>query len=519
MQLDNIAIEIKPRSSWSSFDLGCRMAVTWWRSLIGFWLVVTLPLFVLLNAWDLTWGMLIFWWCKPLYEKGLLYILSRAVFGERISIKQALRAWPAELKKDWFTTLTWRRLSPARGFNLAVAQLEGLTGVKRANRLNVLHRTTDDNSAWWTIICVHWESFLFMGLVALVGFIVPQGIDINFWQIFSSEDGQISLLFNIFLYLVYAMVAPFYISGSFAAYLNRRITLEAWDIELSFKKLIQKQPKGIRGKAISTLAAVTLLVCLSGFPQHQALADETAGSDSVVTDLLNNTQLKDSKPRDVDNIEFESEIRIERILANPPFSSEETVKKLRWIEEAPEQVEESKDSEFWPWLTSIMKIVSAISELVLWLVFGGLLVALIYFFRDHIRSLFTPSGKADTSEPMSMMSFSQAYQGDDLPDDPASEMDQLMARGAYRQLLSLMLITSLMEISKQQALPLTKSMTERECLNVIKQSIVGERSEYMHSLIDTWVKLAWAHQWPQLSKMQQLSEQWKSLFSASQAVA
>ncbi|MDO6692015.1 hypothetical protein Q4574_01910 [Aliiglaciecola sp. 3_MG-2023] len=516
MNIDNLTLEIRPRNSWRAFDLGCRMALRWYSSLVSFWLVVTLPVFVLACAIDIVWGVVAFWWLKPLYERGLLHILSRQVFGETVTAKDAIKAWPKLLKNQWFASITWRRLSPTRGFDLAIQQLEGLEGVARSRRLSILHRTTDDNTGWWTLICMGWELVIIFGLVALISYVVPAGVNFDYWQAISSEAWGVELTFNIFTYFAYLIMGPIYIAGSFAAYLNRRVILEGWDIEIGFKRALKKVVKPSMGATLSCLFA--LVLCVS--PVSETWAEDDAQKIEVPQfDNEKTSELNDTDPANQQNIEFESEVKIRAILDAPPFNGQKTETAYRWVgwgSDDDEEEEEKSDSNLPPWLTAALLFFANFSEVLMWLVFGIALLLLVYLSKDNIKGFFNQASKQPAVEELDMPLFSQAYQGDTLPDDVASEIDLLFDAQAYRKLMSLMLITSLLEISKKQALPLTKSMTERECLEVIKASVVGERSEFMQRLVDTWVHLAWAHEWPEKPTMQWLCAQWKTLFAESE---
>ncbi|GAA6186554.1 MULTISPECIES: hypothetical protein [Aliiglaciecola] len=514
MNIDNLTLEIRPRNSWRSFDLGCRMALRWYRSLISFWLVVTLPIFVLACAIDIVWGVVAFWWLKPLYERGLLHILSRQVFGETVTAKDAIRAWPRLLKKQWFASITWRRLSPTRGFDLAIQQLEGLDGVARSKRLSILHRTIDDNTAWWTFICLGWELIIIFGLVALISYVVPAGVEFDYWLVITSDNWGTELTFNLFTYLAYLLIAPIYIAGSFAAYLNRRVILEAWDIEIGFKRAINKVTKPALGAVASCILAVML--CFS--PVSESWAEDSSAKIELPQFEDNQySELKDTDPANQQNIEFESEAKIQAILDVPPFNGQQTETDYRWVgwgsDDEAESDSEKTSSDLPSWLVNGLMFFANFSEVLMWLAFGVTLLLLVYLSKDNIKGFFNQSPKQPATDELEMPLFSQAYQGDAMPDDVVSEIDLLFDAKAYRKLMSLMLITSLLEISKEQALPLTKSMTERECLEVIKTSVVGERSEFMQRLVDTWVHLAWAHKWPEKTTMQLLCEQWKTLFA------
>ena len=72
---------------------------------------------------------LMFWWLKPLCDRVPLYILSRELFGQTTTVKDAVRAVP-QLWRGWLAqALIFYRLDFARSFNLPVWQLEGIEKV------------------------------------------------------------------------------------------------------------------------------------------------------------------------------------------------------------------------------------------------------------------------------------------------------------------------------------------------------------------------------------------------------
>ena len=191
MKLEQLAISTIPKSSWQCFDLGCKVALKHYKILFSFWLVVSFPFFIFSCFLSLEWGLLIFWLFKPWYERGLLFILSRAVFNNVINLKTALMSWPEQIKPLWFSSITYRRLAPSRSFDMAVTQLERLSGKKRANRLNILHRSKDDNTGWWTVLCVHWEGILFIGMLVMLSMLLPTEIDLWSFLLFSEYEEDV----------------------------------------------------------------------------------------------------------------------------------------------------------------------------------------------------------------------------------------------------------------------------------------------------------------------------------------
>jgi len=185
MNLEQLRIAIRPRRDWEAVDLGLLMAQRWWWPMLRVWLVVTAPWLVAAclmppqHQWMVSLSL---WWCKPLFERPLLMILSQGVFGVELTTREVLRATPRLFLNQIFLSLTWRRFSFTRSMDLPVIQLEGLHGTERRDRLNVLHRVDSGPASWLTIIGVHVESFVMMACVALLGIFIPPEVGADLWH-------------------------------------------------------------------------------------------------------------------------------------------------------------------------------------------------------------------------------------------------------------------------------------------------------------------------------------------------
>ena len=113
MRLSDASVVIRPRTTWEAMDLGVLLSQRHRRLLMTSWAIVTLPVFALLSwvLWDSpSLAVFIFWWLKPAFDRLPLYILSKAMFGETPTLKQALRQFPRLLQPQLLASLTWRCL-------------------------------------------------------------------------------------------------------------------------------------------------------------------------------------------------------------------------------------------------------------------------------------------------------------------------------------------------------------------------------------------------------------------------
>ena len=237
MDVNRIAVAIRPRNHWEAIDLGFRLARKHWRGLYGASLAVYLPMvgiiFFVLGPTSL-WTFLVIRWLKPLFDRVPLIVLSRAVFSSAPGIKEALRALPAALRNGLLTSLLWRRLDPARLFNLPVWQLEGLTGRRWTHRVRTIQKRTFGAATWLTLVCVMLEYIVMAAGFSLLIFMTPQELGID-W--FDREQDVYWILFNSLHATAVALIGPLNVAGGFTLYLNRRTILEGWDIEIAFRRM------------------------------------------------------------------------------------------------------------------------------------------------------------------------------------------------------------------------------------------------------------------------------------------
>ncbi len=182
------------------------------------------------------WAALTLICLKPWLDRSILFVLARAVFGEETRFADV---WAARRAVAWqqglLGALTIRRLSPWRSYVQPVLQLEGQRGKARRERVARIlgpHRgaAMAMQAAFATV-----ESALLLGLVALLPWLMPAD-DQSPWLGLLLEGGSWMGGVGLACFVVaVAIVEPFFVGAGFAMYLNRRVELEAWDIEQEFR--------------------------------------------------------------------------------------------------------------------------------------------------------------------------------------------------------------------------------------------------------------------------------------------
>lgn len=240
MQVEAFAIRLRQRSPMEAADLGVRLCQHAAPSVFKCYLAVAIPLmaFTLASFEIAPWiPTLALWWAKPWLDRTILFVLARAAFGQATTIRDV---WQAQRQVWWgqlLRTLTTRRLSPWRSFTQPVYQLEGLKGVRLRKRIRQIRVGKSGPALLMTSAFATVELVVTISLLSLAIWFAPKGYAPDIWELLRGETAaQIQLAIAVAYTVTVAVIEPFYVGAGFAMYLNRRVELEAWDVEQEFRR-------------------------------------------------------------------------------------------------------------------------------------------------------------------------------------------------------------------------------------------------------------------------------------------
>jgi hypothetical protein len=241
VRVDALAVRIRPRAPLEAADLGARLCQSAARSVYTCYAAAALPVMALaLASFEIAaWlpGVLI-WWSKPWLDRTVLFVLSRAAFGQETTPGDLWAAQRAVWWERFLHTWTVRRLSPWRSFTQPVYQLEGLSWSKARKRVLQLRHGRTGQPLLMTSVFALAETALTLAAVSLVFWFALPGRSPGLGQaLFGTAAAPLFGLDTAFAYAaVVLFLEPFYVAAGFAMYLNRRAELEAWDIEQEFRR-------------------------------------------------------------------------------------------------------------------------------------------------------------------------------------------------------------------------------------------------------------------------------------------
>jgi hypothetical protein len=240
MQIDALALRMRPRAQLEAADLGVRLCQSAAGSVYACYAVVLVPVVALalatfeIGVWLPT---LLLFWSKPWLDRTILFVLSRAAFGQTTTVRQLWDERGAVWGRQLLLTWTWRRLSPWRSFTHPVYQLEGLSFRRIRQRVRQVRRRKRAAALLMTLSFFIAQTCLVVAAVSLLLWFAPGGNARTFLEMLFDPDSAFFEASTAVAYaIVLAFLEPFYVAAGFAMYLNRRAELEAWDVEQELRR-------------------------------------------------------------------------------------------------------------------------------------------------------------------------------------------------------------------------------------------------------------------------------------------
>ncbi len=512
MDPENISVEIRPRSPLEAIDLGFAMARQWFFPLWILWITGAGSVFILSYIFfSIHLPAIIFpliWWLKPVYEKPLVYWLSRALFHEQPGYKWIVKQYFKIIRPKLFADLTYLRFRTNRSFFMPVTILENLRAEEYSNRIKILGHNQGAGKGL-TFISFVFETVIAFSMAAMVTFILPDDLRMTSFRAFIAGNGNIeAFVLNLTNFAAMSIMAPFYVAAGFSLYINRRTKLEAWDIEISFKRLMARKAKEkkrftgkVKKRAKKTVSIVLgLLVFLSG--SFMPFSNEVqAGNDHIIS-------------------KKEAASVIENILSHEDFGRKET--KSAWKIKEFEKV----DYDLPEWLENLFKLLGKILilfgnvtkpagiilEIAAWALGGMLFLFIIYKIGQH-RQWFkfqarVSHRKADIPSRLFGLDLSQ----NTLPDNIVDNVLKLLNQDEIRKALSLLYRGTLVRLINDFNLTIPASATENECLKIIESKQKKNEVIFFKTLTNIWLAMAYGHIIPQRKVIEKVCMTWKTIY-------
>lgn len=528
MRLERMTVHLRARSAWEAVELGMALVRRDAGSIWKPWLLVTLPLFVLLNAigasLDRIWlAGLLMWWLKPLFDRIPLLVMSRSVFGSVPSVRETLLA---QLRWGWPTmlhALTWRRLSPARSLLMPIDLLEGAQGAQLRERRRVLGSAAYGTAALLTLVCLNFEAALLLACLALIFLFVPfeylPETARAAWSLVTEQPpwwAQVG--WNMFAWIAVSVIEPFFVGAGFGLYLNRRTQIEAWDVEIAFRKLRARLLAlgnasalvlGLlaTGVAITSMAplqaqerdARTLPRAPTPAPAIVKPPSRPAAEPPTLPIVFGDARVDDRRFRDAADTAYQDRL----------LNSSRT--EVTWQKrDKPGARPQAKGGP--SWLAGIAALFAWVAEWGLWIIVGVGVLLLSISARHWLPWMRS----ARRRKPLPPEIENTALQvPEPLPDDVPAAARRLWAQGQPRQALALLYRASVGSMAQRADVALPPGATEAQCLHACRRMPDGEDRAMFARMVRIWQIAAYAQRLPAAEEFESMLGQLQQRFGWS----
>ena len=534
MQLDGLTIALRARTPWEAVDLGIALVRAHAARIWAAWILVTLPAFALLNMLGYLIGLpwlagVALWWLKPAFDRIPLYVISRAVLGAVPSLRETLVAQRRAGLGPIMPWLLWRRFHPGRAMLLPVDLLEGATGAQRKERVRVLGQANASPNVLLTLLGVNLEIMLYISIVLLGLMFVP----VEFlsdsakavWRVmFEKPPLWAQVVANLIGWIALTIVEPFYIGAGFGLYLNRRMQLEGWDIELAFRRLAARLSQPL-------LAAALLLVTLAAFsvplpaqeatttaaPPRAETSGESKAAPESVDDAVEHGDKKDAK-------DTQLKTTLEKMFAGSyrddgaPFQAalkkayseddlKATAREFVWKRRHPLDADTPGKPDAPAWARSIGQVLGFIAEYGLWILFA---IGLVIIVANRHRWLPWISDRYAPPRVPERLDVHDVVAAELLPEDIPTAVRALWQRGERRAALALLYRAGVGRLAASLGTALPAGATESDCLRRARGLTNNEYSALFARIVRKWQEAAYAQRLPTTTELEMLLAAWNA---------
>ncbi|AJC46791.1 DUF4129 domain-containing protein [Xanthomonas sacchari] len=541
MRIERLDVVLRARSAWEAMELGSalvrRHAGAIWKP----WLLITLPLFAVLNlgAWaiDALWlAPLLLWWLKPVLDRIPLFVISRAVFGDVPRVRDTVRAQGAWGWRTLIGYLTWRRLSPARSVFMPLELLEGASASQQRERRRTLGGAIYGHALLMASVFATFEGMLSLACIATIFLFVP--IDLlpetarAAWSLIGQQTPVwADIGFNAIAWLAMTLIEPFFVGAGFGLYLNRRTQLEAWDVEMALRRMAAR----LRATAPLALLCVALLAAPAAALRAQPAtgtapvqtaaerdvpaaaehdgdgetdvdsdADAAAGSKADAAHAADG-QHHGARPVPLDEV-FDTvpaaDARFaraaDRAYADPLLTAKRTIGywKKRNPDEPPKPDDKQQDlTAFGKWMKAAAQAIAFVGKWGMWVLAGILLLVLLLTARHWLPWMRGTGRRRATVA--TAPEHTPVLAPQPLPDDVATVARRAWREGRHRDALALLYRASVATLCERADLVLPPSATEAQCLRAAQRLPDDADRGLFARMVRVWQHAAYAGRLPE----------------------
>ena len=474
------ALSLRRRSVWEAADSGILL----WRSnFVHFIPVFVIPVWISACALRLLPGeytylsYLVLWWLKPLFDRLVLHVVSTRFFGGASSGRHAFFR---NLFSGLVGDLLWRRFSPGRAARLPIRVLERIGRKQYILRKRNLAAGGLNFCFLLSILGLALEGMLLLSEIVFVMIAAQIFSPAALGYMRNNLETMEILIFAAFC-LNYILAESLYVCMGFGLYINSRVEVEGWDLQLLFQKFAGERKQ-------SAAAGAVLFVCLFLALAPAIHADpEAPEPQSAVEEAAEEEETREAVVYFPETFpEARSLKELETILASPDFGSEKEGWEIRLKEREEKKKLPSMDLD--PLLKKIRQFFAYMLVSLAVIVLVGFAAFTFYWLWKKYRGrtgLRRDKGKL----------YSNPLLSPESPETLFAKAQDLFRQGRIREAWAACLSGCIGAYTNYFSLSFPVQATEYGCLELVKKALPNEAGGFA-DLVQSWILFAYGGRAP-----------------------
>jgi len=484
------ALSLRSRSVWEAVDSG---VLLWRGNFIYFIPFFAVPVWATACGLRLLSGELFLvpylglWWLKPLFDRLALHVISKRFFdAPAASNLKSLCRGIAETRRGLLGDLLWRRFNPNRAASMPVRVLEHLGAKQFALRKKALESGGIGFCSFISILGLALEAALLLGeiLFALMAasLFFPTAVE------YLREYNEITeiIIFAAFCFN-YILVETLYVCMGFGLYINSRVEVEGWDLELLFKKFARHKKIVLLICLFVALPFFTYAESTSAFPDDFSVAydpsAEPAGRGSPPVKAIHD---------------------LREILASPDFGGEREGWAIRFKDR---DYEELPDVDFGEGFEKIRSLFGFLLRLFVVLAILGFAVFVCYWLIRNRRQILR--GKLFAQRSFRFAKGRQPEMSRESTELLFLKAENFFRNGNLREAWAACFSGCLGAYSLSCSIAFPADATEYDCLGLVREADSTECG--FDEIVQNWILFAYGSRPPDKSAFEKALAHGRSL--------
>ena len=499
-------LSLRRRSVWEAVDSGLLL---WRSSFIHFIPFFALPVWIAACALRLLpftyLSYLVLWWLKPLFDRLVLHVVSIRFFGSPAPsrFRELRRFFWGNLGRGLLGDLLWRRFSPGRAARMPIRVLERMGGKQFRRRKRALVPGGLNFCYLLSVLGLAMEAMLLFGEIVFVMMVAQMFFPSALGYMRDNMETMEIFIFAAFC-LNFILVESLYVCMGFGLYINSRVEVEGWDLQLLFHKLAEGNRRPFAGPA----AVLFLCLFLALTPAAHAEPVEPAEETELVMEESEEKPVE-YFPEDFPFAGKGSQEALAEILASPDFGSQKEGWGIRFRERFPERPE-MPELDFDPWVKVMEKIRQVFSfalRFLLIIAIAGFAIFAFYWLWKNQRNSFRRKGGGGRS-------YANPLLSGESPETLFARAEDFFNQGKLREAWAACLAGCLGVYTRYRSLSFPIETTEYGCLEMVRRALPAEAGGF-GDLVQSWILLAYGGRAPGKGAFEQALAYGRSLLEGS----